>query len=181
MPIRACASGSRSGLWARAALPWVQQPAGTCPNPWRDGFARDCPLRHPVASVLALRDRSWLTAVFSCICNDFRWRRRGAKETRGIRDEVTAGVYGSSREPGFVVRVGRSRGTRPRKGGTVDRAAAQPSASQLSRKIPVYPGSFFLFAGSRSGPASIQLRRDHLLQCGASLPGSTLSSAGLRC
>ena len=128
--------------------PWVQQPAGTCPNSWRDGFARDCPLRHPVLLVLALRDRSGLTAVFSCICNDFRWRRRGAKETRGIRGEVTAGVHGSSREPGFVVRVGRSRGTRPRKGGTVDLAAAQSSASQLSLKIPVYPGSFFLFAGT---------------------------------
>ena len=45
MPIRACANGPRTGLCARAALPWVQ-PAGTCPNSWRDGFARDCPLRH---------------------------------------------------------------------------------------------------------------------------------------
>ena len=65
MPIRACASGSRSGLLARAALPWVQQPAGTCPNSWRDGFARDCPLRHPVAAVLALRDHSAATPSLS--------------------------------------------------------------------------------------------------------------------
>ena len=140
--------GPQLVIVARASQAWVQQSAGICPKSSRDGFARDCPLRHPVLLVLALRDRSGLTAVFSCICNDFRWRRRGAKETRGIRGEVTAGVHGSSREPGFVVRVGRSRGTRPRKGGTVDLAAAQSSASQLSLKIPVYPGSFFLFAGT---------------------------------
>ncbi len=29
----------------------------------RDGFARDCPLRHPVARLLALRDRLQLTSV----------------------------------------------------------------------------------------------------------------------
>ena len=36
---------------------------------------------------------------------------------------------------GLDVPVAPARG----RGGTVDRAAAQPSASQLSRKIPVYP------------------------------------------
>ena len=36
----------RIDRWSERSRPWVQQPAGTCPNSWRDGFARDCPLRH---------------------------------------------------------------------------------------------------------------------------------------
>ena len=34
----------------------------------RDGFARDCPLRHPVRLMLALRDRSGAAPSFFCGC-----------------------------------------------------------------------------------------------------------------
>ncbi len=34
----------------------------------RDGFARDCPLRHPVPLMLALRDRSGAAPEFFCGC-----------------------------------------------------------------------------------------------------------------
>ncbi len=34
----------------------------------RDGFARDCPLRHPVRLMIALRDRSGATQSFFCGC-----------------------------------------------------------------------------------------------------------------
>ena len=116
MPIRACASGSRSGLWARAALPWVQQPAGTCPKSWRDGFARDCPLRHPVAWVLALRDRSGAHRRFLVVCGALSAVAEEAPEKRGTTEARWQPVCKrSSREPGFVVRGGRSRDTRPRK------------------------------------------------------------------
>ena len=43
------------------ALPWVQQPAGTCPKSWRDGFAGDCPRLCCVlcAKPLEKEERSW--------------------------------------------------------------------------------------------------------------------------
>ena len=68
----------RLGLVLSGAQAWVQHSAGTCPNSWRDGFARDCPLRHPVVAVLALRDRSGLTPVFLVVFTGaFNGRGRG--------------------------------------------------------------------------------------------------------
>ena len=106
MPIRACASGSRSGLGARSALPWVQQPVGTCPKSLRDGFARDCPHRHPVAPILALRDRSGAARSFAL---DFQAisalaeRAPGIETCLGARWRPVSGR--ASREPVSVVRV----------------------------------------------------------------------------
>ena len=53
----------------------------------RDGFARDCPLRHSVAPVLALRDRAGAAPSFSGDSGDFSGRGRGAwgSETRPRR------------------------------------------------------------------------------------------------
>ena len=163
MPIRACASGSRSGLWARAALPWVQQPAGTCPNSWRDGFARDCPLRHPVAPMLALRDRAGASVGFSV---DFRrvpqarsaeprQGRRGWGEARRRcpRDRLASPFSWS----GLCTPKHPSCGKR-----MVDRTSARPHWcrpfsvscwSQTFRYVPVVPenpGSKFLIARTRS-------------------------------
>ena len=59
----------------------------------RDGFARDCPHRHPVLPMLALRDRSRFTPVllvaFSGDCTGFR---RDTGEARHARGEVASGV-----------------------------------------------------------------------------------------
>ena len=38
--------GPQLVIVARASQAWVQQSAGICPKSSRDGFARDCPLRH---------------------------------------------------------------------------------------------------------------------------------------
>ncbi len=40
----------------------------------RDGFARDCPLRHPVLPMLALRERSGAVPSFSADSSDFSGR-----------------------------------------------------------------------------------------------------------
>ena len=98
------------------AQAWIQHSAGTCPNSWRDGFARDCPLRHPVAPVLALRDRSGAHRRFLVVCGAISAVAREAPEKRGTTEARWQPVCRrSSREPGFVVRGGRSRDTRPRK------------------------------------------------------------------
>ena len=55
------------------AQAWMQHSAGTCPNSWRDGFARDCPLRHPVPAMLALRDRAGAAPGFSEDFRRFQW------------------------------------------------------------------------------------------------------------
>ena len=94
----------------------MQHSAGTCPNSWRDGFARDCPLRHPVAWVLALRDRSGAHRRFLVVCGAISAVAGEAPEKRGTTEARWQPVCRrSSREPGFVVRGGRSRDTRPRK------------------------------------------------------------------
>ena len=82
--------------------------AGNRPNSWRDGFARDCPLRHPVAWVLALRVCSGLTAVFLVV---FRALSAVTGKAPGKREaaEATSRAVSrrSSREPGSLVRVVR--------------------------------------------------------------------------
>ena len=137
---------------------WIQHSAGTCPKSWRDGFARDCPLRQPVPPMLALRDRAGahrrFLGIFGAISVTLGGdpRRQDASRTR-----QSAGSRRSSREPGFVVRVGRSPNTLPRKADLGSGASARPmlapdprkllrpceSASRLSRIVPVYPRSFF--------------------------------------
>ena len=85
-------------------------------NPSRDGFARDCPPRHPVAWVLALRDRSGAHRRFLVVCGALSAVAEEAPEKRGTTEARWQPVCKrSSREPGFVVRGGRSRDTRPRK------------------------------------------------------------------
>ena len=92
------------------AQAWMQHSAGTCPNSWRDGFARDCPLRHPVAWVLALRDRSGAHRRFLVVCGAISAVAGEAPEKRGTTEARWQPVCRrSSREPGFVVRGGRSR------------------------------------------------------------------------
>ena len=52
----------------------------------RDGFAGDCPHRHPVLPMLALRDRSRVAPDFLVRCRRFqrsRARRRGGESRRG--------------------------------------------------------------------------------------------------
>ena len=108
--------GPQLVIVARASQAWVQQSAGICPKSRRDGFARDCPLRHPVAWVLALRDRSGAHRRFLVICGAISAVAREAPEKRGTTEARWQPVCRrSSREPGFVVRGGRSRDTRPRK------------------------------------------------------------------
>ena len=58
--------------------------------PWgtsrRDGFARDCPHRHPVLPMLALRDRSRVAPDFLVGFRRFQWlraRRRGGESRLG--------------------------------------------------------------------------------------------------
>ena len=92
-----------------------QHSAGTCPNSWRDGFARDCPLRHPVAPMLALRDRSGAHRRFLVVCGALSAVTGKAPGTREAAEARSRAVSRrSSRKPGFVVRGGRSRDTRPR-------------------------------------------------------------------
>ena len=101
-------------LFDGASRAWGQQSAGTCPNSWRDGFARDCPLRHPVAWVLALRDRSGAHRRFLVVCGAISAVTGGAPEKRGTTEARWQPVCRrSSREPGFVVRGGRSRDPSP--------------------------------------------------------------------
>ena len=96
------------------AQAWMQHSAGTCPNSWRDGFAGDCPLRHPVAWVLALRDRSGAHRRFLVVCGAISAVTGGAPEKRGTTEARWQPVCRrSSREPGFVVRGGRSRDPSP--------------------------------------------------------------------
>ena len=64
----------------------VRQPTGNCPKSRRDGFARDCPLRHPVLPMLALRDRSRVAPDFLGGFRRFqrsRARRRGGESRLG--------------------------------------------------------------------------------------------------
>ena len=85
----------------------MQHSAGTCPNSWRDGFARDCPLRHPVARVLALRDRSGAHRRFLVYLGRFSATSGGDPRKREAAGAGWRPVSGrSSREPVSVVRVG---------------------------------------------------------------------------
>ena len=80
----------------------MQHSAGTCPNSSRDGFARDCPLRHPVLLMLALRDRAGATPSFS---GGFQaisaGAERGAEKGRRGWGEVAAGVLVIVSRAGF--------------------------------------------------------------------------------
>ena len=58
----------------------------------RDGFARDCPHRHPVLPMLALRDRSRVPPISSLDSGDFSGYGRGAGEVSRAGGEVAAGV-----------------------------------------------------------------------------------------
>ena len=119
--------GPQLVIVARASQAWVQQSAGICPKSRRDGFARDCPLRHPVAWVLALRDRSGAHRRFLVVCGAISAVVGEAPEKRGTTEARWQPVCRrSSRELGFVVRGGRSRDTRPRKAdGGSDRRPAE--------------------------------------------------------
>ncbi len=73
----------------------------------RDGFARDCPHRHPVPLLLALRDRSRLAPDFLVGFRRFqrsRARRRGGESRlgrgggRGPRDRLASQVRWSGFE-----------------------------------------------------------------------------------
>ena len=138
------ASPSRKVTWRKVREPsrrpgsslcsgaqaWIQHSAGTCPNSWRDGFARDCPLRHPVAWVLALRVCSGLTAVFLVVfraLSAVTGKAPGKREATEARSRAVS--RRSSRKPGFVVRGGRSRDTRPR---TADLGSGGGSMEELA-------------------------------------------------
>ena len=93
----------------------------------RDRFARDCAHRHPVAWVLALRDRSGAHRRFLVVCGAISAVVGEAPEKRGTTEARWQPVCRrSSRELGFVVRGGRSRDTRSRKAdGGSDRRPAE--------------------------------------------------------
>ena len=97
---------------------------------WRAGFARACPLRHPVAWVLALRVCSGLTAVFLVVflaLSAVTGKAPGKREATEARSLAVS--RRSSRKPGFVVRGGRSRDTRPR---TADLGSGGGSMEELA-------------------------------------------------
>ena len=58
----------------------------------RDGFARDCPHRHPARPVLALRDRAGTSLCFSVDSGDLDDPGWGTEEARRAQDEAAAGV-----------------------------------------------------------------------------------------
>ncbi len=63
----------------------------------RDGFARDCLLRHPVRLMLALRDRSGAAPEFFLwMPGDFDGRGRGAEKTRHVWSEVAPVCVGGN-------------------------------------------------------------------------------------
>ena len=99
--------GPQLVIVARASQAWVQQSAGICPKSRRDGFARDCPLRHPVAWVLALRDRAGAHRRFLVVCGAISVLAEGVPGI-GTPPGVRWCPMGSrsSREPSFVVRIG---------------------------------------------------------------------------
>ncbi len=124
--------------------------------PWgtsrRDGFARDCPHRHPVARVLALRDHLQLTSVFLGVLGRLHCPRQDCQgaETRpgrgGSRRQPSvsrAGFHG----PGWALRESRyppadgGRRIGPPRG-----PMSSPSASGVAPAgvgiplIPGYPG-----------------------------------------
>ena len=118
----------------------------------RDGFARDCPHRHPVAPMLALRDRTGAIVGFSGISGEFRRRgarsrdkeggagaRRGAVSQRSSREPIFGSGLCTPRHPSCGRRM-------------VDRTSARPNAvarvSQQGGWIPAIslecPGSNFI-------------------------------------
>ena len=115
----------------------------------RDGFARDCPHRHPVAAVLALRDRSRVAPDFLVEFRRFqrsRARRRGGESRRGRgggrgpRDRLASQVRWSGvlREP-WTTDPCQSSG--PRRVGFRDGARQVPeyAASRTSRGAAAEP------------------------------------------
>ena len=67
----------------------------------RDGFARDCPHRHPVLLVIALREHSGTAPSFSLDFRRFRPWRKGRREARRVRGEVASGVRAIVSRAGF--------------------------------------------------------------------------------
>ena len=95
-------SGGQIGRRSRPSL----QAAGNRPKSPRDGFARDCPLRHPVAPMLALRDRAGASVGFSVDFRRFPQARSAEPRKEGGAGARRGAVsQRSSREPIFVVRV----------------------------------------------------------------------------
>ena len=85
----------------------TRRPTARRGNSWRDGFARDCPLRHPVLPMLALRDRSAFAPdflvefwAFSAVSG----RAPGRRDAAGATWRPVWG--GTSREPVSMVRIG---------------------------------------------------------------------------
>ena len=130
----------------------------------RDGFARDCPLRHPVPSVLALRVRSGATPSFSMDFRRFqrsRARRRGGESRLGRgggrcpRDRLPSQVRWSGvlREP---CTTDPCQSSGPRSVGFRDGSPASPGicASRTSRGAAAEPTSqkLTMTRGAR-GPA----------------------------
>ena len=118
-------------------------------KPSRDGFARDCPPRHPVAPMLALRDRAGASVVFSW---DFRRFLRSREERRRNEGRPRRGGRRSAgdRLASRVSWSGVGAPATPARGRRmVDRTAARPNAvarvSQQGGWIPAIsvecPGS----------------------------------------
>ena len=125
----------------------------------RDGFARDCPHRHPVPLMLALRDRSGAAPSFFCGCRAISTVAGAAprrRDTSGARWRRYAGDRLASRFPwsGWGARESLpghpSHGRRigPRHGPILSPSPSVVAPARvasrghpgLSRIIPDYPG-----------------------------------------
>ena len=119
----------------------------------RDGFARDCPHRHPVLPMLALRDRSRVAPDFLVGFRRFqrsRARRRGGESRRGRgggrgpRDRLASQVRWSGvlREP---CTTDPCQSSGPRRVGFRDGARQVPeyAASRTSRGAAAEPTALF--------------------------------------
>ena len=115
----------------------------------RDGFARDCPLRHPVRLVITLRDRSRLAPDFLVgfrRCQRSRARRRGGESRRGRgggrgpRDRLASQVRWSGvlREP---CTTDPCQSSGPRRVGS--RQVPEYAASSTSRIAAAEPTALF--------------------------------------
>ncbi len=93
----------------------------------RDGFARDCPLRHPVAVMLALRDRSRPTPRFALKFRRFQGISGGCRRSRGA-------AAARGRRCTQIVSRARCRG--PGSSGVRASRPCRRRTSHLSRVIP---------------------------------------------
>ena len=118
----------------------------------RDGFARDCPHRHPVRLMLALRDRSGAAPSFFCGCGRFRRSRARRREDETRLERGGAGMRAIVSRAGFRgpggTHVRASRDTPPTDGGSglgTAQFCRPPRQSLRPREshpgvIPDYPG-----------------------------------------